>query len=114
MSLSQVRKHPSIRVDEQACVAYGQDGDRFFSFEVIKGVANKVAPLLNATLLRDRTPCMALYNLELEDGSRSWSRSPERYVKMVDEVHALLRKRLRPAGSPPPEASGLWGYLFPS
>ncbi|XP_065297323.1 uncharacterized protein [Dermacentor albipictus] len=107
--VSKVCEHPSVRLDEHTQVAYGRDGKRFFSFESVHAIVPKLTPLLNATLLSDRTPCLALYNIELDDGV--CLRCPsERYPNIVVEVNKLL-SLLNPDSRC---TWSLWKRLFPS
>ncbi|KAH7948210.1 hypothetical protein HPB52_019418 [Rhipicephalus sanguineus] len=94
VSSSQVCEHPSVRLDERAVAAYGQDGQRFFSFESVRLLVPKLTPLLNGTLQSDRTPCLALYNIELDCRVCTQCIS-ERYPQMVGVVHDLLARHLR-------------------
>ncbi|XP_037280585.2 uncharacterized protein LOC119173905 [Rhipicephalus microplus] len=92
--ISEVCEHPSVRLDERAVAAYGQDGRRFFSFESVRLVVPKLTELLNGTLQRDRAPCLALYNMELNCGVCSQCIS-ERYPNIIGVVHDLLSRHLR-------------------
>ncbi|KAL1436156.1 hypothetical protein MTO96_010896 [Rhipicephalus appendiculatus] len=113
--VSEVCEHPSVRLDERAAAAYGQDGRRFFSFESVR----VVVPKLTGALERDASERPCSLPGALQHGAELW-RLFAVHFRALPEHHrggarpplppsALLRPRRGRAG---PEFLGAIVFSF--